>query len=746
MRYTRAIFNTLLLLTIPATSLYVPTQASTITIPDTKPFIEIRELQEWSLNDPLLSYDDIINFIEKLETSELDDKYSAEELEKITNFLITLARAGVLPDGADEELILENDIEELLHGEDNPYEYSFSFSPDTGEYLIIPAVSTGRDEVIHCGWIKKACKKVKKFIKEHKAEIILGVVVVVAVVAVVVTAGAAAPAAAASAAGAAAASSGTDSKDKNNSEAKHEEGVPSTILPDAKDSPNLKAVLEEQIISFKENISKERFLQPSPYGESTLGEDGKILGSLFAHDSFNKLTRQFSDHPQLAEELQNIGLQNHFPTPEGNSGTSLDFGHQEIDRKFSTDYATLYGNPSKEADFNTLSYQKRGERALSSGYLNQAVHDLGKAIELDPITPLPYLERGVAHFGLGQYDRSIEDYHQFTSQTQKNHSLSMPDFSLGFAKGLPQGIYDSGAGLFLFLSDLIRHPVNTGGQMWDALTLLSNLARSEQWIALSEVLAPEVHQLVKEWDTLPSDVRGELAGYAFGKYGSDIIIPGALAKAVSKGLKGAQELNAVYKGLQNAEKTLLLESVAGLENGAKIGEVIETSHRTIFLADELGFPAHEMAQLKKAGNLESAVANTVENIANNPSLSKSLELFKRAEAFLEPYSKGFIPEIQAKELIHQTGIRTFPRPEGIPENYRVRVTNRGAGIEYMHPNNTHISTRVMPGKPHSPYPSQQKPYVIQKKDGKAFDKYGNLVDQGAPEAHIPIDEFIYRNN
>jgi hypothetical protein len=111
--------------------------------------------------------------------------------------------------------------------------------------------------------------------------------------------------------------------------------------------------------------------------------------------------------------------------------------------------------------------------------------------------------------------------------------------------------------------------------MWSAFTLLSKLVRSEKWDALGETLAPEAYQLVKEWDTLPSDTRGELAGYIFGKYGSDILIPAALAKAISKSMKGAQELNIVYKRLQTAEKTLLLESVAGLENSMKIAEIVQ---------------------------------------------------------------------------------------------------------------------------------------------------------------------------
>jgi hypothetical protein len=97
------------------------------------------------------------------------------------------------------------------------------------------------------------------------------------------------------------------------------------------------------------------------------------------------------------------------------------------------------------------------------------------------------------------------------------------------------------------------------------------------------------------------------------------------------------------------------------------------------------------------------------------------------------------------ELIHQAGLPIFPRPKGIPENFRVKLSEKPGGMKYVHPNYTHESIRVMPGKPHSPNPYQQKPYVIHMKDGKALDKYGNpVVDISSPEAHIPLEEFIYR--
>ena len=50
----------------------------------------------------------------------------------------------------------------------------------------------------------------------------------------------------------------------------------------------------------------------------------------------------------------------------------------------------------------------------------------------------------------------------------------------------------------------------------------------------------------------------------------------------------------------------------------------------------------------------------------------------------------------------------------------------------------------MPGKPHSPLKHQQKPYVSQRVNGEALDKSGNIVPNKSPEAHIPIQEFIYK--
>ena len=191
---------------------------------------------------------------------------------------------------------------------------------------------------------------------------------------------------------------------------------------------------------------------------------------------------------------------------------------------------------------------------------------------------------------------------------------------------LPKSIYESGKGIMLFLGELVSHPIHTATQVYDAFSTLARLAREDQWGAIGEVLSPEIHQLVTQWDTLSSDKRGELAGYALGKHGADIAVPGAVAKIASKSAKSARELAAVLKNLQTAEGTLILETTAGVGNTAKVGEIINAGKTSAFLGEELGFSAKEMGQLQKAGKLESAINSRLDKLVSQ---SES-EVFKTA--------------------------------------------------------------------------------------------------------------------
>lgn len=615
--------------------------------------------------DYVLSYDEILQLLDNIESGEYEKNCTPEQLESITHFIALLAKEGVLPDNSPESLSLEDDIEELLNGKDNRYEHTCSFL-NSGEYqyIIVPAVSYGKGDLVFCkGWVHKQWKHVKKFAKKHRKALIIGAAVVVAAAVVVVTVVTASSAATAGIAAAAGASDIDYNHKKHEKEAAGSSSSASTEvisgIMTTQEAPALRSALNDQASSFKENIVCQKFFQntnPSIQNyELSWEENARALGSLFAHDCYKNLLNQIPHHPRLGEEVEYINSKYTFQIRDGYQEHSN--GHSEIDRKFFTDYSSHYSNQTQEVDFKTLSYQLRGEKASALGYYNQAVQDLGNAIELNPTNAIPYLERGVAHFALGEYDHSLEDYKQYIEQVEKTNPLSVSEFSLGFAKGLPKGVYESGEGLVQFVSDLLTHPIHTGKQIWDTLSLLGNLAQSEQWDVISQAIVPEVHQLIKEWDTLLSDKRGELAGYAFGKYGADIVIPGALSKAVSTSMKGIQELSIVYKGLQNAEKTLILESVSSLENGKKIAEVIK--NKTAIIAEKLGFNPHEVAQLENIGKIHGQISNVAKdtriiaqdiNFANH-ALQRAVERGVSRESILDALASPLkVEEVKLDKL------------------------------------------------------------------------------------------------
>lgn len=151
-----------------------------------------------------------------------------------------------------------------------------------------------------------------------------------------------------------------------------------------------------------------------------------------------------------------------------------------------------------------------------------------------------------------------------------------------------------------------------------------------------------------------------------------------------------------------------------------------------------------MARLKAGAPVSSSVVTFREIIPKHLPPTGSYEFMENAQAFLKPYAKKFMAKTQCRNLIHETGVRTFPRPPGIPDNWIIQISDKGAGMEYIHPVNEYLRVRVMPGKPHSPHPYQQQPYIVQMKDGKAIAKAGTLVDKKAPEAHIPVNEFNFQ--
>lgn len=95
--------------------------------------------------------------------------------------------------------------------------------------------------------------------------------------------------------------------------------------------------------------------------------------------------------------------------------------------------------------------------------------------------------------------------------------------------------------------------------MCEALSVLAKFAREDEWRQIGKVLSPEIHQPVTKWDSLSSSKRGELAGYALGKHGADIVVPETLAKVASRSMKYSGELSTVLKTSKQLKKRLSLK-------------------------------------------------------------------------------------------------------------------------------------------------------------------------------------------
>ncbi len=521
------------------------------------------EIIELLAQDDLhFSYDDIVGLLAAIENGELEKRDNPEKLERLSQLLVFLAREGMLPDELDDESDLEEDIAELLSSESNPYEYAYDFYRE-GECQFAPAICYRAADLVLCkNWFKKTAKQIGKFVKKHKKEIVIGAVVVIAAVAVVVVVGAvvaagtaagvaadAATAGAAATVAGAAAASGSDHKEKKNASSIEPSSESYSNENGSTSQPSM-ANFHEDVRLFKESLIEEQFLQSSNPGLS-MEENGRILGQVFAHQSLNGLAPYGYSSPFSYEGSQESKV----------FADLIADKHEMVDRAFSLDSTQSVSTMDLGTDFKEVVYQLRGERAFELKHYDQAIFDFGKTIELNPHNHIAYLDRAAAYLEVGDYENSLSDYQQYTEQKPIRQQGTM-SFCIAFAKALPRGVKDSGCQLGSFAYDAVRHPINTGTEVCQVFATLSKLVYSQEWAVIGETLAPEVYELVTKWDTLSSKEQGDLAGYAFGKYGSDILIPGASVKILSRGVKGAKELAIACNTLKTAEKTLVLEGLS----------------------------------------------------------------------------------------------------------------------------------------------------------------------------------------
>ncbi|MCF7806703.1 MAG: hypothetical protein K9M07_05015 [Simkaniaceae bacterium] len=359
-----------------------------------------------------------------------------------------------------------------------------------------------------------------------------------------------------------------------------------------------------------------------------------------------------------------------------------------------------------------FSYQMLGETQIELGLFNEAIHSLSKAIDIDPKKKETYLFRAIAYFEQGNFEKSLDDY------LSSNGSLKYIDpgnkKSFDFAKGLITGaqgggkdaivelapsIYSSAKGLAHGLWSFACDPIHVSQDFVDSCQKIIQYLSQEGVLNTLQIVVPEMKELVERWPNLSQEARGEKMGYIIGKYGTDSLA----CLGVMNGAK-------YFKNLSRANRVLTIDAIKDAKKAKRIKKVSDQWwEKTSPLLEELK---------KQEGRFDQNLAKAFRNQNLN--------------------------ETQVRKILHGAGFKTFPRPKGVPNNWVVKIADKSGGMEYLHPSNQHASVRVMPGKSHSPNLNQQKPYIVQKKDGKAFDEYGNLVNQNAAGAHISFDDFVYR--
>ena len=148
----------------------------------------------------ILSYDEIIELIHKVESGEFDNSESSKEIAQVNKILTLLATAGSVFEG-EEKQCFQNSIASLLNHPTNTNDFRFQISDLPSLICDIssfnsPQLSGDKSQICDifshddlnyysytpCCCIQNVWKKTKKFLAKYKTEIIIGAAVIVAVV------------------------------------------------------------------------------------------------------------------------------------------------------------------------------------------------------------------------------------------------------------------------------------------------------------------------------------------------------------------------------------------------------------------------------------------------------------------------------------------------------------------------------------------------------------------------------------
>lgn len=223
------------------------------------------------------------------------------------------------------------------------------------------------------------------------------------------------------------------------------------------------------------------------------------------------------------------------------------------------------------------AYAKQGEMYLLACSYAEAVNALTTAIAKDKSNKDAYFLRAQAYFELGQFDAAIGDFLESGFHSTPVSGENYFQFASGLLVGSLQGGAESFCDLIPSLLSTIHglannlwafalDPCQVSKEVVETATALFSYLYTHKTNEILAAMAPEIAELIRNWDSLTSYQKGEGAGFVIGKYGVDILA----FEGVAAGAK-------YYKALKNASALATLETVA--KGGASSKKVMAQATR-----------------------------------------------------------------------------------------------------------------------------------------------------------------------
>lgn len=269
---------------------------------------------------------------------------------------------------------------------------------------------------------------------------------------------------------------------------------------------------------------------------------------------------------------------------------------------------------------------------------SKAIEFLSQSIQKDPTNQSAYLERAIAYFETNQLDNALCDYAHIESANMLKPPTSADNalFSQGFLLGAPQGLSDGfreipislwyslrGVGQLLWAG--VSDPIAVPQKMIDATTRVVEYLKTKDLETLAEQLAPEMAELVNDWDNYDSKTRGEKSGYLLGKYGVSLLASCGSAKAVT-----------AYQELRKTNALCLMETMVSSQVKSRI--LSELAERTAQNRNAF-FSNAKIVMDKQGKHIEGH-----RNFDLNPENPKSIWTHPNADMLLKKHAGKGIPD------------------------------------------------------------------------------------------------------